>query len=233
MSATILSWRRSRNGSATACLILAQLSFLGCERDRPGASSAQESAPSLSSTSAADTADTLARAVGASGRATGPSYQVQMGVRQSAEKLGTTFDVTYQARLESGPDGELQGSGSYSGKELTWKVACSDLHTDPQAKERSVSGKLKASGSAMDMGSGTVLMFTLETLDFPPPLGWSGEVDEEVKGRGTVGNLGLTLTGPVTTKTVTGEGDLMGFSSETPCTGKFSNTQETTVEVVR
>jgi hypothetical protein len=99
-------------------------------------------------------------------------------------------------------------------------------------KAHPVSGKLKATGSAVDMGGTTMLMFSLETLDFPPPPGWSGEVDEEVKGRGTVGNLGLTLTGNSTTKTVKGEGHLMGFSSETPCTGRFSNTQETTVQLV-
>ncbi|MGH7527619.1 MAG: hypothetical protein ACREMX_13050 [Gemmatimonadales bacterium] len=163
----------------------------------------------------------------------GPSYQVRMHVQQKAKKLGTTFDVTYDARLEPGRDGELQGSGTYQGKELSWTVACSDLHPDPEKKERLVSGKLRASGSAVDMGGSTMLMFTLETLDFPPPLGWSGEGDEEVKGRGTIGNLGLTLTGDTTTKTVTGEGDLMGFSSETPCTGKFSNTQETTVRILR
>lgn len=68
---------------------------------------------------------------------------------------------------------------------------------------------------------------------FSAPLGWSGEGDEETRGRGTVGNLGVTLTGPVTTTTVQGEGDLMGFSSETPCTGKFSNTQETMVGILR
>lgn len=163
---------------------------------------------------------------------TGPSYQVQMRVRQEAEKLGTTFDVTYRATLEPGPDGELQGTGSYNGTELSWKVACSDVDQDPNAEEHAVAGKLKATGGAVDMGGKTMLMFSLETLDFPPPAGWSGEVDEEVKGRGTVGNLGLTLTGNSTTKTVKGEGDLMGFSSETECTGKFSNTQETTVQIV-
>jgi hypothetical protein len=112
----------------------------------------------------------------------GPSYQVKMQVRQQAEKLGTTFDVTYQATLEPGPDGELQGSGSYRGTELSWKVACSDVDQDPNAEEHPVSGKLKATGSAVDMGGTTMLMFSLETLDFPPPPGWSGEVDEQVKG---------------------------------------------------
>ncbi len=163
----------------------------------------------------------------------GPSYQVKMQVRQEAEKLGTTYDVTYEAKLEPGPDGELQGSGSYRGTELSWKVACSDVDQDPNAETHPVSGKLKATGSAVDMGGSTMLMFSLETQDFPPPAGWSGEVDPETKGRGTVGNLGLSLTGPVTSKTVKGEGDLMGFSSETPCTGKFSNTQETTVQIVQ
>jgi hypothetical protein len=163
----------------------------------------------------------------------GPSYQVKMQVRQQAEKLGTTYDVTYEAKLEPGPDGELQGSGSYRGTELSWKVACSDVDQDPNAETHPVSGKLKATGSAVDMGGNTMLMFSLETLDFPPPPGWSGEVDPEVKGRGTVGNLGVTLTGQMTSKTVKGEGDLMGFSSETPCTGKFTNTQETTVQLVQ
>jgi hypothetical protein len=232
MSASTLSPRRSRNGFATACLVLVQPSYIACGRDRPSTpGSAQLPAPSTP----ADSADTLPLPGGTGGLqlARGPSYQVRMVVQQKAQKLGTTFDVTYDARLAPGPDGELQGSGKYSGKELSWKVACSDLHQDPEKKEHLVAGKLKASGSAVEMGGSTRLMFTLETLDFPPPLGWSGEVDEEVKGRGTVGNLGLTFEGPTTTKTVTGEGGLMGFSSETPCTGKFSNTQTTTVQILR
>jgi hypothetical protein len=170
---------------------------------------------------------------GGAARTGGAGYDVVMRVQQEAEKLGPTFDVNYVARLKPGPDGELQRSGTYNGFELSWTVACSDLHPRPETKKHLVSGKLNPSGSSLDMGSGTVLMFTLETIDFPPPLGWSGEGDEQTKGRGTVSNLGVTLAGPVTSKTVKGEGDLMGFSSETPCTGKFSNTQETTVRIVK
>jgi hypothetical protein len=213
---------RLSSGFATVCLVLIELSQFACGRDRPPV-------PSTS----ADRTDTLPGAVGEGGaaRGGGAGYDVVMRVRQQAEKLGPTFDVTYDARLAPGPDGELQGSGTYKGFELSWTVACSDLHPNPETKKHLVSGKLNASGSAVDMGSGTVLMFTLETLDFPPPHGWSGEGDEQTRGRGTVGNLGVTLTGPVTTDTVKSEGGLMGFSSETPCTGKFSNTQETTVRV--
>jgi hypothetical protein len=161
----------------------------------------------------------------------GPSFAIRIHRKSVSEKLGTVSDVSYHANLTPNEDGGLNGTGTYSGKIVTWQSACPG---DPQRKTHPVSGSLKANGNVVSLGSKSLLMYMLETTDWPlmadGPPAETAEEKEEFKTTGSVGNpLGLTLKGPVTTKVDKSTGSML----ETDCTGGFENTVETTVELIK
>jgi hypothetical protein len=161
----------------------------------------------------------------------GPSFAIRIHRKSVSEKLGTVSDVSYNANLTPNEDGELNGSGTYSGTIVTWQSACPG---DPKKKTHPVSGSLKANGNVVSFGSKSLLMYMLETTDWPliadGPPAETAEEREEFKTTGSVGNpLGLTLQGPITTHVNKSKGSLL----ETDCTGGFENTVETTVELIK
>jgi hypothetical protein len=161
----------------------------------------------------------------------GPSFAIRIHRKSVSEKLGTVSDVSYNAHLTPDKVGELNGVGTYSGTIVTWQSACPG---DPQRKTHPVSGSLKANGNVVSLGSKSLLMYMLETTDWPlmadGPPAETAEEKEEFKTTGSVGNpLGLTLKGPVTTKVDKSTGSML----ETDCTGGFENTVETTVELIK
>jgi hypothetical protein len=161
----------------------------------------------------------------------GPSFTIRIHRKSVSEKLGTVSDVSYNANLTPNEDGGLNGSGTYSGTIVTWQSACPG---DPKKKTHPVSGSLKANGNVVSLGSKSLLMYMLETTDWPliadGPPAETAEEKEEFKTTGSVGNpLGLTLKGPVTTKVDKSTGSML----ETDCTGGFENTVETTVELIK
>jgi hypothetical protein len=161
----------------------------------------------------------------------GPSFAIRIHRKSVSEKLGTVSDVSYNANLTPNEDGQLNGSGTYSGTIVTWQSACPG---DPKKKTHPVSGGLKANGNVVSLGSKSLLMYMLETTDWPlmadGPPAETAEEREEFKTTGSVGNpLGLTLQGPVTTHVNKSTGSML----ETDCTGGFVNTVETTVELIK
>jgi hypothetical protein len=161
----------------------------------------------------------------------GPSFAIRIHRKSVSEKLGTVSDVSYNANLTPNEGGELNGAGTYSGTIVTWQSACPG---DPKRKTHPVSGSLKANGNVVSLGSKSLLMYMLETTDWPlmadGPPAETAEEKEEFKTTGSVGNpLGLTLKGPVTTKVDKSTGSML----ETDCTGGFQNTVETTVEWIK
>jgi hypothetical protein len=161
----------------------------------------------------------------------GPSFAIRIHRKSVSEKLGTVSDVSYNANLTPNEDGGLNGTGTYSGTIVTWQSACPG---DPKKKTHPVSGSLKANGNVVSLGSKSLLMYMLETTDWPliadGPPAETAEEKEEFKTTGSVGNpLGLTLKGPVTTKVDKSTGSML----ETDCTGGFENTVETTVELIK
>jgi len=161
----------------------------------------------------------------------GPSFAIRIHRKSVSEKLGTVSDVSYNANLTPNEDGQQNGSGTYSGTIVTWQSACPG---DPKKKTHPVSGSLKANGNVVSLGSKSLLMYMLETTDWPlmadGPPAETAEEKEEFKTTGSIGNpLGLTLKGPVTTKVDKSTGSML----ETDCTGGFENTVETTVELIK
>jgi hypothetical protein len=161
----------------------------------------------------------------------GPSFAIRIHRKSVSEKLGTVSDVSYHANLTPNEDGGLNGTGTYSGKVVTWQSACPG---DPKPKTHAVAGSLKANGNVVSFGSKSLIMYMLETTDWPlmadGPPAETAEEREEFKTTGSVGNpLGLTLKGPVTTKVDKSTGSML----ETDCTGGFENTVETTVELIK
>jgi hypothetical protein len=157
-------------------------------------------------------------------------YQIQLHRHSKSEKLGTVSDVTYEARLLPGSNGELEGTGTYTGKVVTWLVACPG---NPEPKTYPVSGKLTATASVGDLLSKKVMTFMLTTSDWPlvadGPPAESAEEKEEAKTTGSVGNFALELQGRATSHADTSTGSLL----ETPCTGGFRSIVETTVEELK
>lgn len=158
------------------------------------------------------------------------AYQIQLHRHSKSEKLGTVSDVTYEALLKPGSDGELEGTGTYTGKVVTWLAACPG---NPEPKTHPVSGKLTATASVGDLLSKKVMTFMLTTTDWPlvadGPPAETAEEKEEAKTTGSVGNFALELKGRATSHVDTTTGSLL----ETPCTGGFQNIVETTVEELK
>jgi hypothetical protein len=154
------------------------------------------------------------------------AYQIEVHRQSKSQKLGTVSDVTYQAIVMPGDDGELEGTGTYRGEVTSWLAACPGK---PEPTTRPVSGKLTATASVGDLFSKKMMTFMLTTTDWPliadGPPAETAEEKEEYKTTGSVGKLALELKGPATSHVDTSKGSLL----ETPCTGEFRNMVETFV----
>lgn len=171
----------------------------------------------------------------------GRAYLVRVTMRSESTKRGLGSEYTYEAvlgRAPGGEAGELVGKGSYSGFLIARNANCWNGAPDPPLRI-TVSGKLEASGSLVDMAEPGAtpdphLLYALETTDWDVrplwgadgPYAQTSEEREDLAGFGTTTSLEpVKLTGRIASATSTTK------SQENNCAGV--TTRSTTVRVVQ
>ena len=158
------------------------------------------------------------------------AYGITVREWTTSETYGTTYDISYTARVATPPSGdesELTGTGTYRGTIITHKANCQNGEPD-RSETFAMEGKLESTGYSQ--GPDGWFGYVLATLDwdFMPFSGSRAQTDEEkdsVRGLGSVGSAlrPLQLSGGAAERTDT------LTTSWSDCTGTAYRIRTTTV----